>query len=563
MSDTATPTVLEGLEEQHQELGREWDEAIEAREAVIAEFEKRTAAEKEDDQPTVEERDAHAAEEEAFRKVSGEFDRRGKELEARIGVLRGREERRSQGPSPKVDVVSEPATYRQDNADDYSYFKDLLATHPVSRDAAPRGAGERILRHKKETEERLEREEQHEKRAAEQKIDQAEREFRKSFGLEGGLSQNPFERRVAPSRETGHGGEFVPPKWEVDQWIPALRGERVISPLCRNLPVPPGTDVVKVPKMKVGTEVGPQLADNAAVASRDVETTSIEAPIKTLAGQEDYAIQVVDQSPNRVFQQMVQQDILADYNLKVEQNVSFGQGVNFTTLNAGTIRGLFPTANWGAGHRESSEAISPQRLVAAMGANWSWLAKERFSTEGVHHVINPAFGAFLGSATDLGSETGRLFVNSEGFPSLNVAGLESSDTEAQGFFMRTPLGPNVYISPNIPPILPQGTSTEAAASILFAADKKAEKVITSGSEAFSYCLTAKWDDVWFFESNLRTRVLPEVLSGTLQIRYQVYNYIGLLVRYGPSLQFAGGTPFKVGTSFGAAPTEPKLGGYAY
>jgi hypothetical protein len=56
--------------------------------------------------------------------------------------------------------------------------------------------------------------------------------------------------------------------------------------------------------------------------------------------------------------------------------------------------------------------------------------------------------------------------------------------------------------------------------------------------------------VWFFESDLRMRVLPEVSSGTLQVRYQVFAYVGSLVRYGQSLALAFGKPFEPPTAFG-------------
>ncbi len=40
---------------------------------------------------------------------------------------------------------------------------------------------------------------------------------------------------------------------------------------------------------------------------------------------------------------------------------------------------------------------------------------------------------------------------------------------------------------------------------------------------------------------MRTRVLPEILSGTLQVRVQVYNYFAFLVRYGQSICVIQGT----------------------
>lgn len=576
MPTVTEPTVLDTLKDQRAEISTEWDKLIEDRETERQEFESRTNDEDESKRPSDEDRDAYKLAEEEFRTDSKEFERQYGELDERIAVLKGKAERRkvAEQHSPTVEQVIEPQVYRKDNAHEISYFRDLVGSERSWRGKfAPDGgwaaADERIATHGKMMEDVIEVREKQATRDAERQIQDAEGEFRQGMGFrQRGFDASPFEKRaleqrVNPSRAPGAGGEFSPPTWLVeDDFVPALRSGRVIANLARNMSIPPGTDVVKVPRIKLGSEVAPQLADNAGVASRDIESETIEAPFKTLAGQEDVALQLIEQSPGQVFDRVVQEDLLADYHLKVEQNVSYGQGLNYTTLNAGTIRGLFPGTEWKAGHRESTKAITPQVLVGAMGANWSHIAKERFSTQNVHHVVNPAFGAYLASATDGASETGRLVVNATDIPNFNTSGVTPPVNPAEGYFMKTTLGPDVYISANIPPILPQAQSATPA-SILAASNKAATGIIESGAEAFSYLLTAKFDDVWFFESDLRVRVLPEILSGTLQVRFQVYAYIGLLVRYGPSIQFAGGTPFKVGTSFAAAPTEPALAGYAY
>ena len=580
---TAEPTVLDGLRDQRKELGEKWDALIDSREAVRTEFEARVSDEDEAKHPTQEERDAYTQDEETFRAASAEFEQEDKALKERIKTLDKREQRRKVAEENTVDVgdsprITEPQVYRKDNAHETSYWRDLVGTDRVLRGQAPppeggwSAADDRLQRHGRMMEETVEKRGKAAERAAEDQLQAAEREFRTSLGLSGELSTSPFERRTFeqranPSRATGAGGEFVPPLWLVeDDFIPALRAGRVIAPLCRNMPVPPGTDTIKLPKIKLGAEVAPQLADNAGVASRDIESEFVEAAVKTLAGQEDVAIQLIEQSPGQVFDRVVQEDLLADYHLKVDQNVSYGQGLNYTTLNAGTIRGLFPGTEWGAGHRESSSSVTPMGLIQAMGANWSHAAKERFNTQNIHHVINPAFGAYLASAGDTEEgKAGRLLINATDFPNFNTAGLLGAETAAEGFLFKTPLGPNVYQTANVPPVLPQAqTEKGEQKSILAASNKAATELLTGGAvTAYSYCLTAKFDDVWFFESDLRARVLPEVVSGTLQIRFQVYAYIALLVRYGPSLQFAGGKPFEVGTTFAAAPTKPALGGYAF
>ena len=558
MSDN---TLVDTLRERRATLDAEWSALVDEREAAIADYEARTDL-TDEDKTTADEAAA------AFTARSVELESEINALDERISMQARKDERAktaAAAKTPQVEVVAEPSQYRAGG--EYSYYKDLLVTNDTTRAHAPRGAAERIQRHANEMNTILPKREEERRKAAESGIDESEREFRSSFpGLHGSLEESPFESRANPSRETGKGGEFVPPLWLVeDDFIPALRAGRVIAPKLRNLPVPPGTDTIKLPKIKLGTEVAPQLMDNAGVASRDIETEYVEAAVKTLAGQEDVAIQLIEQSPGQVFDRVVQEDLLADYHLKVEQNVSFGKGENYTTLNAGTIKGLFPGTEWGAGKRTSTSGTSANVLLSGLNANWSHIAKERFNTDNVHHFINPAFGAYLSSVFDgTSGELGRPLFEATSFPSFNTAGLTPPVNPAQGYFGKTPLGPDMYISANIPPVLPQATTEKGEQKkILFAANKEPNSLVTSGSEVYSYGATVKTDDVWFFESDLRTRVLPEVLSGTLQIRFQVYAYVSLLVRYGPSLQFCGGKAWKVAAGFSEAPVEPALGGYAF
>jgi len=55
-------------------------------------------------------------------------------------------------------------------------------------------------------------------------------------------------------------------------------------------------------------------------------------------------------------------------------------------------------------------------------------------------------------------------------------------------------------------------------------------------------ITARWDDLLLWEGTMRTRVLTEVLSGTLQVRLQVYNYVGFMANRRPeSISVISGT----------------------
>jgi hypothetical protein len=44
-------------------------------------------------------------------------------------------------------------------------------------------------------------------------------------------------------------------------------------------------------------------------------------------------------------------------------------------------------------------------------------------------------------------------------------------------------------------------------------------------------IVGRFSDVWLFEGTPRPRALPEILSGTRQVRLQVYGYSALCTRY--------------------------------
>jgi hypothetical protein len=128
-------------------------------------------------------------------------------------------------------------------------------------------------------------------------------------------SETMFEKRVNPNRTDGQGGFFVPPLWLVDEYIDLPRFGRTTANLCRTMGLPSGTDSINLPKVATGTATGVQTADAGAVTSTDLTDTSVSAPVRTIAGQQDIAIQLLDQSPVS-FDEVVFADLIADYNLQ-------------------------------------------------------------------------------------------------------------------------------------------------------------------------------------------------------------------------------------------------------
>ena len=74
--------------------------------------------------------------------------------------------------------------------------------------------------------------------------------------------------------------------------MPYVRPTRIAANRVRNLPLPPGIDVINLPKITVGSLTGVQPAQGAAVPSQDIQTSTVSASVRTLSGQEDISLQL-------------------------------------------------------------------------------------------------------------------------------------------------------------------------------------------------------------------------------------------------------------------------------
>src|ERR1039458_7716179 len=113
---TAEPTVLDGLKDRRAEISVEWDKLIEDRESERQEFEARLSAEKDEEKPSEEEREAYKLAEEEFRTASDGFDGNYKQVDSRSAELQGTAERRKVAETHSVEVgdhisISEPLPY--------------------------------------------------------------------------------------------------------------------------------------------------------------------------------------------------------------------------------------------------------------------------------------------------------------------------------------------------------------------------------------------------------------------------------------------------------------------
>jgi HK97 family phage major capsid protein len=125
----------------------------------------------------------------------------------------------------------------------------------------------------------------------------------------------------------------------------------------------------------------------------------------------------------------------------------------------------------------------------------SYAAGGHFDVTQTAFVMHPRRWFWLLGSTD---STGRPIIQTDG-ASFNAAGVGTSQV-ANGRVGQV-AGIPVYIDANIP------------------------TTVSTNQDPIEF---VKTDDVFLFESALRTRTLMEVLSGTLQVRVQVYGYLAVI-----------------------------------
>ena len=295
------------------------------------------------------------------------------------------------------------------------------------------------------------------------------------------------------NRTDGTGGYFVPPLWLSD-YVELARAGRPTANLVTNLALPPGTDSINIPKINSGTATAIQPADNSAVQETDLTDTSVQANVKTIAGQQDIAIQLLDQSPFN-FDQVVFADLAADYATQVNRQVLSGQ-------NSGNeVKGILASSGVNTvAYTDTTPTVA--ELYPKVADAIQKIHTSRYMAPSVI-IMHPRRWAWLLAALDT---TNRPLVvpNAQGPSNAFATFGEVASQQVVGQFQGLP----VVTDPSIPTTFGAGTNEDVI-------------VVMRASDCILY------------ESSLRTRVLPEVGSGTLTVRLQVYGYMAFTAERQP------------------------------
>ena len=360
----------------------------------------------------------------------------------------------------RISIKSEAMTYRQGGS--HSYFKDLaMSQAPGVFDGEARA---RLQRH-----------------AAESQI----------------------ESRTSMGRTDGTGGDFTIPVYLMQNFVQLARAGRVTADLSSKFDLPAGADTVSIPKIATGATVAAQ-QDNNAASNTDITTATVSAPVNTYAGQQVFALSLLEQSPIN-FDQVVFADLIAAHAQAIGSAVVGGAGTS------GAHKGILTST---ATNSITYTATTPTGtgVYTAIAQAVSNVARLRYLPP-TAIVMNPQRWYWLSSQVD---GNGRpLTVPNSGGP-FNAFGVQNGEAMAQGE-VGTMLGLPVFLDPNI-------GSTYST---------NQDRVIV-----------ARFSDLNLFESAPKTRVIFETDANQLQVRLQVYSYSAFTAeRLGAAISVCSGTGF--------------------
>lgn len=439
---------------------------------------------------------------EAFNEAQEAHKRAKTELDKAERIEEARQAQPAPDPEPEIRVIREPLTYERHKPQD-SYFLDIARTEFGRGDVE--GARARLKRHAQEMKVELEQREARRARAFDAGLETLLRDSGLPPHIVRALEEYGLSEKRDITRVDGAGGEFVPPLWLLDRYAEAARAGRPFADaMGSKIPLPAGTDSINIPRITTGSLTGVQTADNAAVTEQDIVTNSVNAPVRTIAGQQDVAMQLLEQSPIG-FDEVIFKDLIADHAMQLDAQLINGSGA------AGQLLGILNVVGVNAITYTDATPTVPE-LYPKLGdaLNQASNNRKRVPTHFWMHGRR-----WFWAATQVDSSSRPFFVSLANGPQ-NAIGVQAGSYN-EGGPVTAVIGVPIWLDLNIPTNLGAGTNED--------------RVIAS-----------KMDDHVLFEGEVRSRVLKEVLSGTLTVRLQVYSYVaGTCGRFPAATSVVAGT----------------------
>ena len=404
--------------------------------------------------------------------------------------------------------VAEPLTYRRGG--EHSFFLDVAR----ARRRSIRAARDRLARHEREMEAELPKRQQARARAAQAAYEAAfysTPEDRRAMDAMLAAGASPFETR-AMTRTDGQGGYLTPPVYLMDEYVPFTRAGAPFASRWHDLPLPPSTSEINVPRLALGTATGPQ-ADASAAASRDITDSLVSAPVRTVAGIADVSLQWLEQggglTAGRGVDEMIYADLTADIAQNTDGQALLGTGTGSQILGvwpggsiaaaSGIVQADTTATVWTAAagtaslHVNAAQTVSLARRIRNRPDGWAW-------------YWHPWAWSLYTAQVDLQD---RPLVN-----------CQCGDLPAGvlGYYQNLP----VIGDANIPTTF---GGTQAPQMGAITNGQYAALTGTGTGASYTPLLLARADDLYMFAGEIRLQLLTELLSGSGQARFQAVQYL--------------------------------------
>jgi HK97 family phage major capsid protein len=313
------------------------------------------------------------------------------------------------------------------------------------------------------------------------------------------LQRNNKHREVetrAISTTTGAGGEFVPPLWLEQEFIPLARAGRITADLTTKDQLPAGTNSINIPKVATGATVAAQATQNTAVSNTDLTTTSVASSVYTAAGGQTLSLQLIEQSPLNV-DRVVLADLAKAYGILVDQWVISGTGTaqpqGILSLTGRQTDQFTTQANLNA----TAAGVTVFKMIASQIAA---IQTSRFDAPD-HIVMHPRRWYWFVGQVDASN---RPLVLPHSLGTMNALGSADNINNTQGVVGEM-LGLPVVVDPNIPTNL---------------ADAKAAPTTVADA-----VIVGKFKDAWLWEGNLKAEAFQQTFAQNLSLYLRLYNYV--------------------------------------
>jgi HK97 family phage major capsid protein len=270
---------------------------------------------------------------------------------------------------------------------------------------------------------------------------------------------------------------FVPPLYMGQDWIDTAIAGRPFADLVPKMPLPPQGKTMDFPRVKVTPVSAVQAVEADAVNEVDFDSETYSVPKVTIAGQNDVSIQALEFTDPSI-DTVIMRELNKTYNRTLDYQLIYGTGLNGQHRGIKEIVGI---------NTEAMASGGGDELLGHIYGAQAQISTNAPGYEGSHVLLHPRRAAWLASHRDA---NGNLFQQGQLFLAAG-----SQD----GGFVGNIAGLSVCRDPNILTNLGSGTHEDDV-----------------------YVLTM--DELILAEGQQRTRVLQEVLSGTLQVRIQLYAY---------------------------------------